>query len=78
MQMLLNGYDSHSTGKKKQQQQKQYKPGSFVFFHFISSELCFIKWETNTKGLKTRSLYLKTSILSVSFRLIFQVTKLYS
>lgn len=75
MQMLLNGYDSHTTGKKKTNK-STINQGSFAFFHFISTELCFIKWETNTKGLKTRSLYLKTSILSVSFCLIFQVTKL--
>lgn len=74
MRMLLNGYDSHTTGKKTNK--STINQGSFVFFHFISTELCFLKWETNTKGLKTRSLYLKTSILSVSFCLIFQVTKL--
>lgn len=48
--------------------------GSFVFFHFILTELCFTKWETNTKGLKDQHSF--SVILSHFFKSLNSVVNL--
>lgn len=72
MQMLLNGYDLHTTGKKTNK--STVNQGSFVFFHFILTELCFTKWETNTKGLKDKHSF--SVILSHFFKSLNSVVNL--
>lgn len=70
VQMLLNGYHSHTTGKKNNK--STINQGSFAFFHFISTELCFINGKLTQKGWRPGHCILRPAFFQCHFVSFFK------